>query len=175
MVLRLVVAVLHYMFRPTWPSSRAWCFTFVFLKEFASLLLLPLLHVVILCSFSFVFCVFVSFLILVCVLLSRLSFLSVAFVQQNLLAFPPITYTHFSFPHSIYMPRPRHPLRLDYSNYWLSEFRRKIETRRHIPSPPSPPNSKCQHRKGFERITTTKLQIPCPRVSDSSRNSAMIR
>jgi hypothetical protein len=28
------------------------CFTFIFLKESASLLLLPLLHVVILCSFS---------------------------------------------------------------------------------------------------------------------------
>jgi hypothetical protein len=28
-----------------------WCFTFIFLKESASLLLLPLLHVVILCSF----------------------------------------------------------------------------------------------------------------------------
>jgi hypothetical protein len=30
-----------------------WCFTFIFLKESASLLLLPLLHVIILCSFSF--------------------------------------------------------------------------------------------------------------------------
>jgi hypothetical protein len=42
---------------------------FIFLKESALLLLLPLLHVVIVCSFSFVFfcCVFVSFLILVCV------------------------------------------------------------------------------------------------------------
>jgi hypothetical protein len=46
-----------------------WCFTFIFLKESASLLLLPFLAVVILCTFSFVFfcCVLVSFLILVCV------------------------------------------------------------------------------------------------------------
>jgi hypothetical protein len=75
------------------------------------------------------------------------------------LAFPPITYTHFSFPHSVYMSRPRHPYRLDYSNYWLSEFGRKKKTRRHISSPQAQ-NRKCQHRKGFERFTTTKLQIP---------------
>jgi hypothetical protein len=53
MVLRLVVTVLHYMFRPTWPSSGAYdVFSFVFLKESASLLLLPLLRVVIPCTFS---------------------------------------------------------------------------------------------------------------------------
>jgi hypothetical protein len=33
------------------------------------------------------------------------------------LAFPPITYTHSSSPHSCYMPRPSYPPRLDYSNY----------------------------------------------------------
>jgi hypothetical protein len=45
-VLRLVVAVLHYMFRPTWPSSGVYDVSiFIFLKESASLLLLPLLHV----------------------------------------------------------------------------------------------------------------------------------
>jgi hypothetical protein len=44
----------HYMFRPTWPSSGVcvcMIFHFLFLKESASLLLLSLLHVVILCSF----------------------------------------------------------------------------------------------------------------------------
>jgi hypothetical protein len=45
-VLRLVVAVLHYMFRPTWPSSGVYdVFTFIFLKESASLFLLPFLNV----------------------------------------------------------------------------------------------------------------------------------
>jgi hypothetical protein len=33
------------------------------------------------------------------------------------LAFPPIIYTRPSSPHSCYMPRPSHSLRLDYSNY----------------------------------------------------------
>jgi hypothetical protein len=33
------------------------------------------------------------------------------------MAFPPIIYTQFSFPHSGFMPRPPHPPRLDYSNY----------------------------------------------------------
>jgi hypothetical protein len=44
MVLSLVVAVLHYMFRPTWPSSGVYDVSFfIFLKESASLLLLPFL------------------------------------------------------------------------------------------------------------------------------------
>jgi hypothetical protein len=51
------------------------------------------------------------------------------------LAILPTTYTHFSFPHSVYMPRPASPPRLDYSNYWLSEFGRKKKTRRHFPPP----------------------------------------
>jgi hypothetical protein len=40
-VLRLVVAVLHYMFRPTWPSSSL--YDVLLLKESASLVLLPFL------------------------------------------------------------------------------------------------------------------------------------
>jgi hypothetical protein len=71
-VLRLVVAVLHYTFRSTWPSSMCvWCFTFIFLKESVSLFLMPFLargytlHVSI-CVF--LLCFFpVNFLILVCV------------------------------------------------------------------------------------------------------------
>jgi hypothetical protein len=45
----------HYMFRPTWPSSGVYDISLFILKESVSLLLLPLLHVVILCTFSFVF------------------------------------------------------------------------------------------------------------------------
>jgi hypothetical protein len=40
-LLHLVVAVLHYMFRPTWPSLSVYnVFTSIFLKESASLVLL---------------------------------------------------------------------------------------------------------------------------------------
>jgi hypothetical protein len=42
-VLRLVGAVLHYTFRPTRPSSSAYDVLLIFLKESASLLLLPFL------------------------------------------------------------------------------------------------------------------------------------
>jgi hypothetical protein len=68
MVLRLVVAVLHHMFRCTWPSSGVYDVSLLYswrnpFRCFCCLFL----HVVILCTFSFVFfcCVFVSFLILV--------------------------------------------------------------------------------------------------------------
>jgi hypothetical protein len=62
-----------------------WCFTFIFLKEFASLLLLPLLHVVILRSFSFVFfccCGFVSFLMIPTLLSTFLPFINIKWVHQ---------------------------------------------------------------------------------------------
>jgi hypothetical protein len=51
-VLHLVVTVLHYMFRSTWPSSGVYdFFTFIFLKESASLVFCLFLHVVTLCTF----------------------------------------------------------------------------------------------------------------------------
>jgi hypothetical protein len=55
-VLHLVVAVLHYMFRPTWPFSSVYdVFTFIFLNESASLVLLA--RGFTLCTFPFVlFC-----------------------------------------------------------------------------------------------------------------------
>jgi ABC-type multidrug transport system fused ATPase/permease subunit len=67
-VLRLVVAVLHYMFRPTWPSSGV--YDVLLLYSWRNLLrcfCFSFLHVVTLCTFSFVFllCFFVSFVILV--------------------------------------------------------------------------------------------------------------
>jgi hypothetical protein len=76
-VLRLVVAVLHYMFRPTWPSSS---FTFIFLKESASLFLLPFLARGYTMRISI--CFFVSFLILVCVF-ACLAFLVAARRRQH--------------------------------------------------------------------------------------------
>jgi hypothetical protein len=52
-VLHLAVAVLHYMFRPTWPSSSVQdVFTFIFLKESASLVSLTRFH---LCFFVVLF------------------------------------------------------------------------------------------------------------------------
>jgi hypothetical protein len=72
-VLHLVVAVLHYMFRPTWPCSSV--YDDLLLYSWRNLLhcfCCLFLHVVILCTFPFVFlfcCVFffVNFMVLVCV------------------------------------------------------------------------------------------------------------
>jgi hypothetical protein len=58
-----------------------WCFTFYSWRNLLRCFCCLFLHVVILCSFSFVFfcCVFVSFLILVCVFAFCLSLLSVGY------------------------------------------------------------------------------------------------
>jgi hypothetical protein len=65
-VLHLVVAVLHYMFRPTWPSSGVYDVSLSYSwRKLLCCLCCLFLHVFILCTFPFVF--FVNFLILVCV------------------------------------------------------------------------------------------------------------
>jgi hypothetical protein len=86
MVFRLVVAVLHYMFRPTWPSSGVYDVSLLYSwRNLLRCFCCHFLHVVILCTFSFVFfcCVFVSFLILVCVF-CFLPFLVVCVEQRQL-------------------------------------------------------------------------------------------
>jgi hypothetical protein len=45
------------------------------------------------------------------------TYILVLLVVSFPLAIPPITYMHFSFPHSGYMPRPLRPPWLDFSNY----------------------------------------------------------
>jgi hypothetical protein len=59
-VLHLVVAILHYMFRPTWPSSSVLMFYFHIAEEICFAVFCLFFHVVILCAFPFVFfcCVF---------------------------------------------------------------------------------------------------------------------
>jgi hypothetical protein len=103
-VLHLVVAALHYMFRPTWPSSSVYDVSLLYswrnlLRCFCCLFL----HVVILCTFPFVFfcCVFslIFWFLCVCVCVcvrererarerasewAWLFLLSVGFVLQNL-------------------------------------------------------------------------------------------
>jgi hypothetical protein len=55
-VLRLVVAVLHYMFRPTWPSSIVYDVLLLYSwKNLLRCFCCPFLHVVTLCTFPFVF------------------------------------------------------------------------------------------------------------------------
>jgi hypothetical protein len=48
------------------------------------------------------------------------TYILVFLVVSFLLAFPPITYTLLSSPHSCYMSFPSHPPRLDHSNYNLN-------------------------------------------------------
>jgi hypothetical protein len=89
-VLRLVVAVLHNMFRPTWPSSCMYdVLLFLFLKESASLLLLPCpargytMHVFI-CAFLLFFFSLVSWFLCAC-FPACLFLLSVCFVLWNII------------------------------------------------------------------------------------------
>jgi hypothetical protein len=77
MVLRLVVAVLHYMFRPTWPSSSVYDILFYIAEGICFCCLF--LHVVTLCTFS-----------------------SVGWVKYEVLLFI-ITYATFLFCYSIHV------------------------------------------------------------------------
>jgi hypothetical protein len=77
-VLRLVVAVLHCMFRPTWPSSGV--YDVLLLYSWRNLLrcfCFPFLHVVTLCTFSFVLfcCVFSLVFWFLCACLPACHFL----------------------------------------------------------------------------------------------------